>query len=268
MWRSRRFAQRGPGKARGDGSGPSRSPRVLLSTDADSGPAHDWVATNLAALDQADLVAGRILLSEAPALLVQARLTAYYDRLYRYRRRMDPIAWEDKATHHWTSACSLAMRADTYRELNGFEPLPRGEDADLADRAWRAGYRLRRDARVVVHTSARRHGRAEGGFATMLACLDADAALPRVAHPEDEAWRYERHAQARRSFAEGHLHALATSLHLSQDDIDRVAAEVPNANAFAARVVGAPPGGMRAISLAHAEVALAALDTDVLEGAA
>jgi hypothetical protein len=125
-------------------------------------------------------------------------------------------------------------------------------------------------ARGIPPATGRARGRAYLGPAARPGGgrLDADAALPRVAHPEDEAWRYEQHAQARRSFAEGHLHALATSLHLSQDDIDRVAAEVPNADAFAARVVGAPPGGMRAISLAHAEVALAALDTDVLEGAA
>lgn len=246
----------------------SQGPRAILNTDADSEPVPDWVATNVAALEQADLVAGRILLPSAADTPAQVRLTAYYDRLHRHRRRVDPVAWEDGVTHHWTSASSLAVRVEAYRALNGFASLPRGEDADLADRAWRAGYRLRRDARVAVRTSARRNGRAEGGFAAMLAAMDTSSALPRVAHPDDEEWRYRHHAEARRCFVAGDVRLLGRSLHLDPIELERIAAAVPNAEAFVARVVGAPPGGMRSVSLGHAEVALNVLDADLLEGVA
>lgn len=246
----------------------SCSPATLLCTDADSEPAPDWVAANVFALDRADMVAGRILLGKQAHAPVQQRLIAYYDRLHRHRRRLDPVAWEDAATHHWTSAASLAMRTDTYRTLGGFAPLARGEDADLADRAWRAGYRLRRDARAQVGTSARRHGRAEGGLAASLSVLDETSVLPRVSHPGDEVWRYRHHAAARRSFAGGDVRSLAAPLRLDRADIDRVAAEVPNADAFAARIVGTPPGGMRQVSLAQAEFALDAMDAETLRGAA
>ena len=246
----------------------SASPRVILSTDADSEPADDWVAASLSALDGAELVAGRIVLGEDAAAPVQARVIAHSDRLNQLSRRLDPVSWEDDATHHWTSASSLALHADTYRALGGFGALARGEDADLADRAWREGYRLRRDARVRVRTSARRCGRIEGGFASSLAGLDSAPALPRVAHPADEAWRYRRHAEARGCFATGEWRAVAERLRLASGELERVAAEVRNAEAFAARVVGAPPGGMRSVSLAHAEAALSGFDVDLREGAA
>ncbi|HEX8486048.1 glycosyltransferase [Sphingomonas sp.] len=245
----------------------SLSPGVILSTDADSEPAVDWVAANCAALEGADLVAGKIVIASAAAGSLHERLAAYYDRLHRYRRRIDPVAWEDDATHHWT-ATSLAVRADACRSLDGFLPLSRGEDADFADRAWREGYRLRRDARVVVRTSGRRQGRAEGGFAAMLADHDAARVAAPVSHPEDEAWRYHRHARARASFAAGEFQVLAELLGLSRSDVERTAGQARNADAFAACIVGAPPGGMRQISLAHAEIVLTAFDADMLEGAA
>lgn len=247
----------------------ARSPsHALLSTDADSEPASDWIAANLRALDHAEVVAGRILIGDPGQSPLQSRLVRYYDALHRRRRMLDPVPWEDGSTHHWTSAASLALRPEAYRTLGGFQPLARGEDADLADRAWRGGLRLRRDARVAVRTSSRRRGRVEGGFAAMLAALDRAAALPRVSHPEDEAWRYRHHALARAAFERGEVCGLAGPLRLDAADLDRVAVEVPGADAFAARVVGAPPGGMRQVSLAHAEIALGALGDDRLEGAA
>lgn len=241
--------------------------QALLFTDADSEPAPDWIAANLSALTQADVVAGRVVL-ETGAAPMQARLNRYLDALHRYRRALDPVDWEDGETHHWTSAASLGVCPDVYRALGGFAPLAVGEDAELADRAWRAGHRLRRDARVAVRTSARRRGRAEGGFAAALARLDKAAALPRVAHPEDEAWRYRHHALARRLFAAGDVERLAGPLRLAPAELAHVAAEVVNADAFAARIVGAPPGGMRSVSLSQAETVLAALRVDALEGAA
>ena len=238
---------------------------ALLTTDADSEPYPDWLAANVDALGHADLVAGRILLGDSANVSVQSRLIRYYDRLYAIRRAIDPVVWEDEVSHHWTSGASMAFRPGAYQAIGGFAPIPRGEDADIADRAWRLGFRLRRDARVTVRTSSRRRGRAPGGFAAGLALLDKTGDLPLVGHPEDELWRYRRHAEARRAFDAGVPCAPASSLGINATELRRVAVECANADAFAARVVGVPPGGMRQVSLAHAEVLLAATAGDRLE---
>lgn len=240
---------------------------AIVTTDADSRPEPDWLAAKVAALRHAEVVAGRILVPDEAGPLT-ARLTRYYDRLHAWRRRLDPVDWEDEDTHHWTSAASLAMTPALYRTLGGFAALGRGEDADFADRAWRAGARLRRDGRAMVWTSARRVGRAPGGFASVLAALGDHAASPRVSHPADEGWRYRHHAHARQAFEAGRVDVLAAPLRLHPADLARVAAEVANADAFAARVVGDPAGGMRQVSLDKAEAALEALRCGMLEGVA
>lgn len=240
---------------------------VLLTTDADGQPAPDWVAANLAGLAGAELVAGRIVRGVGPASAGQDRVEGYYERLHAARRLIDPVPWEATASHHWTSAASLALRATDYVALGGFAPVPSGEDAALGDAAARAGLRVRRDAAAVVQTSARRCGRAGHGFAAMLRTLDDEGHVPMTHHPADELWRYRRHAEARRLHGSGRYEALARRLRLSRAEVERVAAECPNGEALAARIVGAPPGGMRLVTLAHAELLLAAEDTE-LEGAA
>ncbi|MFV0624384.1 glycosyltransferase [Sphingomonas sp. ac-8] len=241
---------------------------ILLTTDADGAPAPDWIAANLSALKAADVVAGRILRQPGAPSAMQDRLEAYYDRLHALRRSLDPVPWDAHPGHHWTSGASLAMRAASYRRLGGFAAVPSGEDAALGDAAARAGLRVRRDAAVVVHTSARRAGRAGGGLATTLAAFDAAGGMPTVAHPDDEAWRYRMHAHARLLHGTGGYDALAAELRLPLAEVDQVAAECRNGEAFAARIVGAPPGGMRAVGLGHAERAIAALEQSGWRGAA
>jgi hypothetical protein len=242
---------------------------TLMTTDADSEPANDWIAANLQALRQADVVAGRVVQAGPGASAMQERVIAYFDRLHALRRIIDPVPWESDVTHHWTSGASLAMTSDIYRALGGFSEVPQGEDAAFGDAAGRAGYRLRRDGRVLVATSSRRKGRAQHGFAAALAGYDADPDLPQVAHPQDEAWRFRLHARARDMFGSGEeARALAPALGLSDREIADVASECRNGEAFAARIVGAPAAGMRLISLAHAEAALTGLEQIDLVGAA
>lgn len=241
---------------------------ILLTTDADGQPAPDWVAANLSALAHADVVAGRITRRPGKPSAQQDRIEAYYDRLHRLRRRVDPVPWEADATHHWTSGASLGLSAKVYREIGGFPPISAGEDAALGDTAARGGYRMRRDAAVTVRTSGRRHGRAALGFASMLAALDEAAHPPHTCHPEDEAWRFHAQAAARMAYDRGAYPALAAHLRLSLAEVRQVAGECRNGEAFAARIVGAPPGGMRRISLDHAEAALAALMQPPSRGAA
>ena len=242
---------------------------ALLSTDADSAPAPDWVAASCRALRIADVAVGTLVRAERHAM--QERVEAYYDRLHRYRRLVDPVGWDADHGRHFGGAANLAIRVATYRALGGFAAVPAGEDAALLDDAARAGFRVRRDPAMVVETSSRRHGRAPGGFAAALAELDR-AGLPTVAHPAAAAWQYRAHARARAAFAGLHAepprHRLGTLLGLTGDHVLGVARDCPNAEAFAMRVVPGAPDGERRVPLAEAEAALADLELGVGELAA
>lgn len=234
---------------------------ALLTTDADSLPAPDWMCRNLAALAVADVVAGRVIRESGAACPAQDRLETYYDALFALRRALDPVPWEAARTHHCTSGASLAFRVDAYRAIGGFEALPAGEDARIIDAAHRAGLRVRRDDSVRVATSSRRRGRARGGLADHLRDLDdaARAGTPLVAHPEDAAWRYRGQAAARAIWPDvaAGSRLLAARLGCDVAHVERVAADSPNAEAFAMRVVPDAPAGERLVTLDEAEYLLA-----------
>lgn len=236
-----------------------RGEGLLLTTDADSFPAADWLQAMVAALGKADVVAGKVVRTVARPNPVQDRLERYYESLYAMRRALDPVVWEVAATHHQTSGANLGISVHHYRMLGGFPPMPAGEDARLVDDASRAGLRVRRDAASLVYTSDRRIGRAIHGFASGLRALDRDGDRIEVAHPEDAVWQYRGHALARRTYDDGDVAALSEAIGLSCDHLVGVMRDSPNAEAFAMRVVPVPPGGMRRVTLAAAEEGLAAL---------
>ena len=236
---------------------------MIVSTDADSVPDPDWLVANRAALEVADVAAGRIVRSGGAPNTVQDRVEAYYDGLFALRRTIDPVPWEAARTHHYTSGASLAFRKGVYRDLGGFEPLPSAEDARLVDAAHRAGLRVRRDAAIRVETSARRVGRATGGLADHLRQLDSGIAAATMAHPDDMVWRYRQHAAARLAWPDPDAcEALAVEVGRDPCEIVRVAATAINAEAFAMQIVIETPGGERIISLEEAELALSALRND------
>ncbi len=234
---------------------------ILLTTDADSTPAEDWVARCAAALAQADVVTGRIVREPSMNQYRQDRVERYFDRLYALRRRLDPVPWERCATHHFTGGANMGFRASAYAVLGGFAPITSGEDAAIIDEAARAGLRVRRDAGCIVRTSSRRQGRAPGGMAAML--FEGDSGRAQfVGNPEDAAWQYVRHARARAGYERLDepvvLDRLARLLMLTPDHVVGVARDCPSAEAFAMRIVPAPPAE-RTVSLDQAEAALAAI---------
>ncbi len=244
---------------------------LLFTTDADSSPRPDWITTGVAALQVADVVAGRIIRLNSCADPEQSRLEGYYDRLYRYRRLIDPVPWEACTTHHFTGGANLAFRTSTYRTLGGFKTLPSGEDAAMLDHASRSGFRVRRDGALVVETSSRRHGRAVQGLASTLRALDRGA-LPLVAHPCSAAWQWHEQAAARQAFAKVGQRDVRTRLgerwRLSGDHVLGVARDCPNAEAFAMRIVPAPTKYADPVTLPAAEEVLASLEADWCEVAA
>lgn len=233
---------------------------LLLTTDADSLPSPQWLRTMADALDQADVVAGRIVRTGTRPSALQDRIETYYDALFALRRRLDPVPWEAGKTHHHAGGANMGFRLEAYRTLGGFAPLASGEDSRLIDDAGRAGLRVRRDAASVVHTSDRRDGRALGGLALALRqCDDGHADGIRVAHPEDAAWQYSMQAMARAAYAAHRLDDVASALGFTRDHVRGVARDCPNGEAFAMRIVPQPPAGMRTVALPTAEAELVRL---------
>ena len=233
---------------------------ILVTTDADSWPQADWLPVTLTALATADVIAGNVLRRGPSADEAQDRIERYYAALYALRRRTDPIEWEATGGHHHASGANIALRVGTYAALGGFAPWASGEDARLLDDAARAGFRVRRDTASIVHTSTRRQGRAQGGLATTLDRLDRTGPeQEHVTHPADQLWQYRHHAMARSAFRTGDYSHLALGTRLSTDHLLGVARDCPNEEAFAMRIVPVAPQGMRQVSLAAAEYALAEL---------
>ncbi|MEK9209738.1 glycosyltransferase [Sphingomonas sp. 2378] len=244
---------------------------LVFTTDADSQPCRDWIMAGRKALIEAEVAAGRIVRTHARNDPQASRIEHYYDRLHRYRRSIDPVAWEARDTHHFGGGANIAIRASAYRMMGGFLPLPSGEDARLLDDAARAGLRVRRDGAMVVETSSRREGRIAGGLAGLLLALDRGEP-PRMADPRAAAWQWRAQAEARRGFAmidrvDVRL-TLGERLGLTADHILGVARDCPNDEAFAMRVVPASPSHKAMISLCEAEDILTGLEIEWREMAA
>jgi hypothetical protein len=135
---------------------------LLLSTDADSLVPADWAGRHIGLVEQgADAVAGMVQLAGYQAL--PALVAARYASVLARARRPDG--------HGNVYAANLAVRADAYLAVGGFDAVATGEDHRLWHRLGTAGYRRYYAAESTVLTSARRHGRAPGGLAELLHTL-------------------------------------------------------------------------------------------------
>ena len=142
---------------------------LVACTDADSRPAPDWLARQLAHIGAgARAVAGLIELDPDES----GRLAA--DVIHRRRRdaaqRLERVRQADPgAAHHHFAGASIGVTAGVYRAVGGIEPVPALEDAAFAERLTQAGIPVLRAGDVRVHTSARADGRAARGLSVDLA---------------------------------------------------------------------------------------------------
>jgi glucosyl-3-phosphoglycerate synthase len=142
---------------------------MIACTDADSRPAPDWLARQLAHVQAgARAIAGLIELdpdeaAELPDAVRKRRERDTVARLERVR------AHDADAAHHHFAGASLAIAASTYRQVGGLEPVTALEDAAFAERLREHGVAVLRAADVVVRTSARAAGRSRRGLAVDLA---------------------------------------------------------------------------------------------------
>jgi len=211
---------------------------VILTTDADSQVAPNWIAENLAAFAAgAEAVLGRIDLDEEGAYLPEAlhrrgELEDTYEKLLtELSWLLDPLDHNPWPHHATISGASLGLTRAAYCRVGRLPRVPLGEDKALIGLLSRQDARIRYCSTVHVITSGRTHGRAPGGVADTLAirsmepdafCDDAlepfRAALARV------TWR----GRLRRLHGDGLL-ALdqdwAAKLGISERDIDDVVQE-------------------------------------------
>lgn len=146
---------------------------LILTTDADSRPAPDWIARTEQEIATGVVgVGGRILLEPAE----QAALAPGVRRLFLldigYRRALEelralyaPEAHDPFPRHHQHFGASLAVTAAAYADAHGLPPQRSQEDVALYRAIVASGARFRHSPRVRVYTSARLIGRAEGGLA-------------------------------------------------------------------------------------------------------
>ncbi len=139
--------------------------RWLAFTDADSRVAGDWLARQVAL--GADAVCGSIGVDWP----VDAEpLRARYEKRY-----------VDADGHRHIHGANLGVAAAAYRRAGGFASLAVSEDVALVDALARSGARIAWSAAPRVHTSARMHGRASGGFADYLHALAHGESTPALA---------------------------------------------------------------------------------------
>lgn len=149
---------------------------VIVSTDADTLPAPQWLSALLGALAAgADAAAGRILLDPAQraALPAAARRTHLLDSAYRQavaevHARLDPV-FHDPWPRHWQHfGASLALSVRAYRAVGGVPDVSCLEDVALVGALRRADLHLRHTPQARAWTSARLSGRVPVGLSTQL----------------------------------------------------------------------------------------------------
>jgi hypothetical protein len=160
---------------------------VLMTTDADSRVAPDWVRANLQVLaDGVHLVCGRIEADPEEAALLpdsiarSGELEGIYTALsIELDARLDPRPHDPWPHHGLASGASLAISAKDYRKIGGIPPLPCSEDRAFAALVERHDLCVRHSDAPVVTVSCRQKGRASGGM--------ADAIAARIADPDSYA---------------------------------------------------------------------------------
>jgi hypothetical protein len=146
---------------------------ILLTTDADTVVAPDWIERNVLTLAAgADLVCGRVTVDPTEAALIPTHLHAD-DALERelirlqdqLAARLDPDPTDPWPRHTEAAGASLAVTVSAFERAGGIPAIPFGEDRAFVQALARMDARIRHDPMITVTVSGRIHGRAPGGMA-------------------------------------------------------------------------------------------------------
>lgn len=140
--------------------------RWLACTDADTRVPRDWIAGQL--VTGADAFCGVVTVDDWSGYVPGMR-----------EAFVGPQVLRDGHPH--VHGANLGVSAAAYRRTRGFQSLACSEDVALVDELVLAGVRIARSITPAVMTSARRIGRARGGFADYLQALEARLCAERAA---------------------------------------------------------------------------------------
>lgn len=146
---------------------------ILLTTDADTIVADDWVERNLAAIGSgADVVCGRVRLDPIEAALIPSHLHAddaleceLTELLDKIAFIVDPVPADPWPRHTEAAGASLAVTVAAFNNVGGIPAIAAGEDRAFVARLAQVDARIRHDPTITVTVSGRLHGRAPGGMA-------------------------------------------------------------------------------------------------------
>ena len=237
----------------------------LLTTDADTLPSPDWIRRNLEALEEADVVAGRINRENAADMPLRCRQETYLERLHSLRRFLDPVAHDPYPSHPSLGGASLAFRRNTYEALGGFPAISAGEDKAIVAHARRQGWRVRHDRSVHVLTSARTLGRVRSGLSCELAVFPDTAEAVLVPDPEAAVSHYRWHHWLRQNAASESPLMLPAEFNLAitSDQLSELRSSTSSPDAFVEAVIS-ETYHLPELSLDRAEQRLALLEAALL----
>jgi glycosyltransferase involved in cell wall biosynthesis len=148
---------------------------VLLSTDADTLVAPDWLSRTIDHLDAGwDALAGLARLNPRELRRLPRRHRSRLAMIRRYDKALDYLKARQDGSEPWPrhfyeGGASMAVTYGAFRRV-GEIPTPRaGEDKAFFDAIRRGGGRVRHPLDVKVMTSARLKARAPGGASDTLA---------------------------------------------------------------------------------------------------
>jgi glycosyltransferase involved in cell wall biosynthesis len=148
---------------------------VLLSTDADTLVAKDWLSRTIDHLDAGwDAVAGLARLNPCELRRLPRRHRSRLAMIRRYDKALDYLKSRQDGSEPWPrhfyeGGASIAVTYGAFRRIGEIPTPPAGEDKALFDAIRRAGGRVRHPLDVKVLTSPRLKGRARGGASDTLA---------------------------------------------------------------------------------------------------
>lgn len=173
----------------------ARPQGFILTTDADTLPAPDWIAQTEREIGAGvDGVGGRITLPAAGLASLPEGVRRYFLLDIGYRRALEemrslyaPEEHDPFPRHHQHFGGSMAVTAAAYEAAGGMPPARSSEDVALYRALLASGGRFRHSYRVKAVTSARFAGRAAGGLADALKWWDRQCRKHAGVHVESAA---------------------------------------------------------------------------------
>ena len=168
---------------------------LILSTDADTEIAPDWIARNFQEIAHGVQAVGgliRLLPDSFAALPAETQQMRTLDDRYHtlvawLEHACDPIPHDPWPRHYHHFGSSFAVNPKAYRAVGGIAPEPVLEDLAFYRRLLKHDLLFRHSPDVIVHTSARLSGRIAVGLSDQLTrwtksdCDAAQAPVQRVA---------------------------------------------------------------------------------------